>query len=56
MRPLGSKGFIRPGACGIARVASPVFIDPNELEGGAERLTEDQTQINHPIQAVAREA
>jgi hypothetical protein len=31
-----------------ARFATPVFIDPNELEGGMKGLAEYQTQINHP--------
>lgn len=31
-----------------ARFATPVYIDPNELEGGSKGLAEYQTQINHP--------
>ncbi|MFA6956424.1 MAG: M14 metallopeptidase family protein [Thermoanaerobaculia bacterium] len=31
-----------------ARFATPVYIDPNELEGGMKGLLDYQTQINHP--------
>ncbi|MCM2317205.1 MAG: M14 family metallopeptidase, partial [Thermoanaerobaculia bacterium] len=31
-----------------ARFASPVYIDPNELEGGAKGLTDYKAQINYP--------